>query len=42
MIPQADIEDRHRPAYDKTMMAEITTGKTKLGLPSMRVLEPLR
>jgi len=42
IIPSPDIEERHRPGYDKTMMAVIATGKTNHSLPSMRVSEPLR
>jgi hypothetical protein len=40
IIPPADIEERHPPLTTKTMMAVITTGKTNLALPSMRVSEP--
>src|ERR1700681_1073572 len=36
IIPPADIEERQRPLTTKAIMAVITTGKTNLGLPSVR------
>jgi hypothetical protein len=41
IIPPADIEERQRPAHDKTTMAVITTGKANLALPSMHLSETL-
>jgi hypothetical protein len=41
IIPPADIEERQRPLTTKAIMAVITTGKTNLALPSMRLSEPL-
>jgi hypothetical protein len=38
IIPSADIEERQRPAT-KAIMAVITSGKTNLALPSMRLSE---
>jgi hypothetical protein len=41
IIPSADIEERQRSLTTKAIMAVITTGKSNLALPSMRLLEPL-
>ena len=41
IIPPADIEERQRPLTTKAIMAVITTGKTNLALPSMRLSERL-
>jgi hypothetical protein len=41
IIPPADIEERQRPLGTKAIMAVITTGKTNLALPSMRLSETL-
>jgi hypothetical protein len=38
--PIADSEERQRPLTTKATMAAITTGKTNLALPSMRLSEP--
>jgi hypothetical protein len=41
IISPADIEERQRPAHDKTIMAVITAGKANLALPSMHLSETL-
>jgi len=41
IIPPANIEERQRPLTTTAIVAVITTGKTNLALPSMRLSEPL-
>ena len=41
IIPSADIEERQRSLTTNAILAVITTGKTNLALPSMRLSEPL-